>query len=148
MVLHQPEIPQNVGNIGRTCVAVNAKLWLVRPLGFRLDDSRLKRAGLDYWPHLLWQTVDHWQQLEELLPGPFWYLSRFGQRDYRDVAFEPGAVFVFGNESQGLPPTIRDAAPERLLRIPTTEAVRSLNLSNAVAVIAYEAIRQWNWRPA
>ena len=103
VVLHQPEIPQNTGNIGRTCVAVNAKLWLVRPVGVQLDESRLRRAGLDYWQHLQLETVSNWQSLQAALPDqPFWYFTRHAKRDFRQVLYEPDSVFVFGSETQGV----------------------------------------------
>ncbi|MCA9240966.1 MAG: tRNA (cytidine(34)-2'-O)-methyltransferase [Planctomycetales bacterium] len=143
VVLYQPEIPHNTGSVGRTCVAVGAKLWLVRPLGFQVDDRNLRRAGLDYWRHLEWETVDDWQMLTQRLPFErFWCFTKFAQRSYTDAVFEPGDVLLFGRESQGLPPEVRHAAGDRALRIPTTRNVRSLNLSNAVAVAAYEAVRQ------
>ena len=144
VVLVQPEIPYNTGSVGRTCVAVAAKLWLVRPLGFRVDDYYLRRAGLDYWDHLEWEVVDDWAQLLEKLPGrTFWLFSKTATRDYCEAAFSPGDVLVFGSESQGLPPSLMEQAGDRLLRIPVRPEVRSLNLSNAVAVAAYEAQRQW-----
>lgn len=145
VVLYQPEIPYNTGSVGRTCVAVGAKLWLVRPLGFRVDAHHLKRAGLDYWQYLNWQVVDHWNELLENLPAErHWYLTKFATREYTSVEFEEGTVLVFGRESQGLPPEIRDRDPGRRLRIPTRPEVRSLNLSNSVAVLAYECMRQWD----
>ena len=146
VVLHEPEIPQNTGNIGRTCVAVGAKLWLVRPFGFRLDESRLRRAGLDYWQHLELEAVNNWEALCQELPvDRHWYFSRRAQRDYRQVEYAADAVFVFGSETKGLPSTICGPKNERTLRIPTTDNVRSLNVSNAVAVALYEAVRQTNW---
>jgi tRNA (cytidine/uridine-2'-O-)-methyltransferase len=144
VVLYQPEIPYNTGSVGRTCVAIGAKLWLVRPLGFRVDDYHLRRAGLDYWQHLDWQVVDDWAELTSRLPiDRHWYFTKHGQRSYADPRFEPGDVFVFGRESQGLPPELLEARPDRCLRIPTRPEVRSLNLSNSVAVAIYEAVRQW-----
>jgi tRNA (cytidine/uridine-2'-O-)-methyltransferase len=144
VVLYQPEIPYNTGSVGRTCVAVGAKLWLVRPLGFRVDDYYLRRAGLDYWQHLDWQVVDDWAELTSHLPiNRHWYFTKHGQRSYADARFEPGDVFVFGRESQGLPPELFEGQPDRCLRIPTRPQVRSLNLSNSVAVAVYEAVRQW-----
>jgi tRNA (cytidine/uridine-2'-O-)-methyltransferase len=144
VVLHQPEIPYNTGSVGRTCVAVGAKLWLVRPLGFRVDDYYLRRAGLDYWEHLAWQVVDHWEDLAMLLPiGRRWFFTKKAERSYLDAAYERGDVLVFGSESSGLPDTILASDPTAQLRIPTRSDVRSLNLSNAVAVAAYEAVRQW-----
>ncbi len=144
VVLHQPEIPYNTGSVGRTCVAVGAKLWLVRPLGFRVDDYYLRRAGLDYWEHLAWQVVDNWDELERELSGRRqWYFTKKAERSYVDVTYEHGDVLVFGSESSGLPDALIEANAESQLRIPTRREVRSLNLSNAVAVAAYEALRQW-----
>jgi tRNA (cytidine/uridine-2'-O-)-methyltransferase len=145
VVLHQPEIPYNTGSVGRTCVAVGAKLWLVRPLGFRVDDYYLRRAGLDYWEHLEWQVVDNWDDLLTALPdGQRWLFTKKAERSYLDARFEPSDVLVFGSESSGLPDSLLDAHPaDSRLRIPTRAEVRSLNLSNAVAVASYEALRQW-----
>jgi tRNA (cytidine/uridine-2'-O-)-methyltransferase len=144
IVLHQPEIPHNTGSVGRTCVAVGAKLWLVRPLGFRVDDYYLRRAGLDYWELLEWEVVDDWEALLARLPGrePYFF-TKTARRDYLAPSYEPGDVLVFGSESRGLPESMLTKHAERTLRIPTRDAVRSLNLSNAVAVAAYEALRQW-----
>ncbi len=144
VVLHQPEIPYNTGSVGRTCVATGAKLWLVRPLGFRIDDYYLRRAGLDYWEHLEWEVVDDWPALEARLPGvAMHYFSKAGRRLYTEVRYQPGDVLVFGCESKGLPPDMLAAHAEQTVRIPTRPQVRSLNLSNAVAVALYEAWRQW-----
>lgn len=149
VVLHQPEIPYNTGSVGRTCVAVGAKLWLVRPLGFRIDDYYLRRAGLDYWEHLEVDVVDDWDslvaRLGEQSPGArFWYFTKTATQAYTRVAYKPGDVLVFGSESRGLPASILEANRERALRIPIREQVRSLNLSNSVAIVAYEALRQWD----
>jgi len=144
VVLHQPEIPQNTGSVGRTCVAAGAKLWLVRPLGFRLDDSYLRRAGLDYWEHLEWEAVDHWEALTERLPGTNpWYFSKTATRPYTEVPYDRGDVLIFGCESQGLPSSMLAANAQRSLRIPIRPQVRSLNLASAVSVVVYEALRQW-----
>lgn len=143
IVLHQPEIPGNTGAVGRTCVAVGAKLWLVRPLGFRIDEKSLKRAGLDYWQHLDWEVADSWNHLVEQTAMPrTWYFSRFAARDYTEVDFQTGDMLVFGAETTGLPKKILEANPERCLRIPTTNLVRSLNLATSVGVAAFEAFRQ------
>jgi len=145
VVLHQPEIPYNTGSVGRTCVAVGAKLWLVRPLGFRVDDYYLRRAGLDYWEHLAWQVVDNWDELTTQLPeGRRWLFTKTAERSYADVAYERGDVLVFGSESSGLPDSLLADHAAAQLRIPTRSDVRSLNLSNAVAVASYEALRQWS----
>jgi tRNA (cytidine/uridine-2'-O-)-methyltransferase len=147
IVLYQPEIPYNSGSVGRTCVAVGAKLWLVRPLGFRLDDYYLRRAGLDYWEHLVWQVVDDWDVLTSELPQRHrWLFTKKAQRSYLEVSYEPGDVLVFGSESSGLPDAVLENHADAQLRIPTRTAVRSLNLSNAVAVASYEALRQWHGR--
>jgi tRNA (cytidine/uridine-2'-O-)-methyltransferase len=146
IVLHEPEIPQNTGNIGRTCVALGAKLWLVRPLGFQLEEKRLRRAGLDYWPHLDWAVVDGWDELVAQLAGRrLWLFTKSARQLYSEVRYEPGDVLVFGAETRGLPESLRQEHPDRLLRIPISSHVRSLNLSNAVAVAAYEAARQWGY---
>lgn len=144
VVLYQPEIPYNTGSVGRTCVAVGAKLWLVRPLGFRVDDHYLRRAGLDYWQHLEWEVVDDWDALLAQLPVErHWCFTKKATRPYTGATYQPGDVLVFGSESRGLPEELLAAEADRNLRIPTRPQVRSLNLSNAVAVAAYEVLRQW-----
>jgi tRNA (cytidine/uridine-2'-O-)-methyltransferase len=144
VVLHQPEIPYNTGSVGRTCVAVGAKLWLVRPLGFRVDDYYLRRAGLDYWEHLAWEVVDNWDELVGRLPqNRRWLFTKKAERSYLDVSYARGDVLVYGSESAGLPDALLADHPNVQLRIPTRSDVRSLNLSNAVAVASYEALRQW-----
>jgi len=143
VVLFQPEIPYNTGSVGRTCVAVGAKLWLVRPLGFRVDDYYLRRAGLDYWQYLQWQVVDDWTELTgQLTVERHWYFTKCAQRPYTAACFAERDVLVFGRESQGLPSQLLQNRPERCLRIPTRPEVRSLNLSNCVAVAVYEVARQ------
>lgn len=143
IVLYQPEIAYNTGSVGRTCVALGAKLWLVRPLGFQIDDRRLRRAGLDYWRHLDWEAVADWETLMRRLGDRRpWFFTKKAQRCYTDVVFEPDAVLVFGGESQGLPPSMLATAGDRCVGIPIRPEVRSLNLSVAVAVAAYEVRRQ------
>jgi tRNA (cytidine/uridine-2'-O-)-methyltransferase len=145
VVLYQPEIPYNTGSVGRTCVAVGAKLWLVRPLGFRVDDYYLRRAGLDYWEHLNWQVVENWDELIASLPqNRRWLFTKKAEQPYTAVAYSQGDVLVFGSESAGLPDSLLATDIDCQLRIPTRSDVRSLNLSNAVAVAAYEALRQWH----
>lgn len=145
VVLHEPEIPQNTGNIGRTCVATAAKLWLVKPLGFSMEERMVRRAGLDYWPHLEWEITENWGDVVDRLPDRRpWFLSKKADRSYTDVAFEQGDVLVFGCETQGLPESMLEANRDRCLRIPIRDEVRSLNLSNAVAVTLFEAMRQIN----
>jgi tRNA (cytidine/uridine-2'-O-)-methyltransferase len=142
--LYQPEIPGNTGAVGRTCVALGAKLWLVRPLGFRIDEKTLRRAGLDYWHHLQWDVADHWEDLlARLQPERIWYFSRFATRSYTTVKFQPGDTLVFGSETVGLPKKLVESEQDRVLRIPTTGDVRSLNLATSVGVAAFEALRQF-----
>lgn len=144
VVLVHPEIPQNTGNIARTCVAIGAKLWLVRPLGFKLDQRHLRRAGLDYWEHLHWHVVSDWSELRaHLTSARFWYFSRHAQRSYADVSYARGDALVFGSETHGLPRSVCRPDECHTLSIPIPGPVRSLNLSNAVAVASFEALRQW-----
>lgn len=143
IVLHQPEIPQNTGNIGRTCVATGSKLWIVRPCGFQLDDRHIRRAGMDYWSELDLQVVDTWADLVQRLDGhKFYYFSRHATRAHWSAEFSNSDVLVFGSESQGLPSTIVDKSSDAALQIPMADDARSLNLSNAVAIATYEALRQ------
>lgn len=142
-VLYQPEIPQNTGNIGRTCVAIGAKLWLVRPLGFQLDEKHLRRAGMDYWQHLDYEVVDDWATLCERLSGrPMWFLSKHATRYVWDAELGEDDVFVFGSESSGLPASILDASSPSSLTLPMKAEVRSLNLASTVNTVLYEAVRQ------
>jgi tRNA (cytidine/uridine-2'-O-)-methyltransferase len=147
IVLHEPEIPPNAGNVGRTCVALGAKMWLVRPLGFTIDDYHLRRAGVDYWDELEWEVADSWDdlvlRLARVAARPGWFFSARATRPYTSVAYRRGDVLVFGRESQGLPKELLAAHPEQALTIPSRPQVRSLNLSNCAAIVAYEAVRQW-----
>lgn len=123
-------------------MALGAKLWLVRPLGFHINDRHLRRAGLDYWQHLDWEIVDRWEQLRTRLCGrPTWFFSKKATRIYTEAEFRPGDVLVFGSESRGLPEAILKENERRALRIPIHENARSLNLSVSVAVAAFEARR-------
>jgi tRNA (cytidine/uridine-2'-O-)-methyltransferase len=143
IVLYEPEIPFNTGAIGRTCVALGVKLWLVRPLGFRLDDRRLRRAALDFWEQLDYEVVADWEQLcQRLADRRFWLLTKTASRQYAKARFAPGDVLVFGSESRGLPASLLAAHAAYCLRIPMRPEARSLNLAVAVAVVAYEAYRQ------
>jgi tRNA (cytidine/uridine-2'-O-)-methyltransferase len=143
IILVEPEIAANVGAIGRTCVAAGAALWLVRPLGFHLDDRHRRRAGLDYWEHLSWRVVDRFDEAAETLGADrLWLFSAKAERPYTRAAFRPGDALVFGPESRGLPATWLARHPDRTLRIPIRPEARSLNLANAVAIALYEAIRQ------
>ena len=143
VVLYQPEIPQNTGNIGRTCVAVNAKLWIVRPAAFQLDDAKLRRAGLDYWTHLQRGDAVNWDDLvSQLQPRPMYFLSKFAKRTIWEAEFRRGDVLVFGRETSGLPASILDPEDPRALRLPTSEHVRSLNLATTAGIVLYEHQRQ------
>lgn len=152
VVLYQPEIPQNTGNIARTCVATGASLWVVKPIPFQMDEKAVRRAGLDYWPHLNLHMMENWDELRSQLveddSRTYWYFSRWATRSIWDVQFARGDVLVFGSETSGLPNKIREDAGNRaLLRLPTTKNVRSLNLSNTVAVAVYELLRQQDTKP-
>jgi tRNA (cytidine/uridine-2'-O-)-methyltransferase len=147
VVLHQPEIPPNTGNIGRTCVAIGAKLWLIEPLGFQINEKQLRRAGLDYWPLLEWEAVKDWDALATRLAGSLvahraWFFTKTATRPYTEISFQKGDILVFGSESSGLPPEILQQNASQAVRIPMRPEVRSLNLSATVAAAAYEAVRQ------
>jgi tRNA (cytidine/uridine-2'-O-)-methyltransferase len=144
VVLAEPEIAGNVGAIGRTCVAAGARLWLVRPLGFSLDDRHRRRAGLDYWEHLDYQVVNSLAEVSELLgPERLWSFSTKADRLYTEAMYRPGDALIFGSESRGLRPGwLTSQPPNRLVRIPIRHEARSLNLGAAVAIGLFEAIRQ------
>lgn len=143
IVLVEPEIPANTGNIARTCAATGVHLHLVRPLGFRTDDATLKRAGLDYWYAVQIEYHDSFAEVEEKYKDSrFFFASTKAEKRYSDFEFKDGDFFVFGKETKGLPMEILDAHPETLIRLPMTDKVRSLNLSNSAAIIVYEALRQ------
>lgn len=148
VVLYEPEIPPNTGNIGRSCVAIGAKLWLVRPLGFRLDAKHLKRAGMDYWEHLDWEAVDSWGELESRLAGTrFWFVECGGDRHVWEASFQPGDAIVLGSESRGLPPSLWAHRPGSVISYPMRSAVRSLNLASTANAVMYEAVRQFGGLP-
>ncbi len=145
IVLVEPEIPPNTGNIARLCAATRSTLHLIEPLGFKLDDAQFKRAGLDYWQHLDWHRWPNWPSFQKQLPAGarLWLIESKGPRHYADARFQPGDFLVFGRETAGLPAEIFAQYPEAWLRIPMFEArVRSLNLSTCVALVLYEALRQ------
>ncbi len=148
LVLVHPEIPGNTGNIGRLCAGADVWLHLVEPLGYELDNRYLKRAGLDYWPHVRLCVHDDFERIEEIFPPDRLQLfTKKATRRHTDVDWRPGSVLVFGKETAGLSAEIRDRHRDRLCRIPITDKVRSLNLSNACAVGLYEAMRQLEWAP-
>lgn len=143
VVLFQPEIPQNTGNIGRTCVALNAKLWIVKPTGFRMDEKQLLRAGLDYWQHLQWEAVDSWDHLLPVMDQTrAWFFTKFATRSYSTIAYQEGDWLVFGSETSGLPESIRTKFESQCVSLPMIGPVRSLNLAVSVGIGVYEAYRQ------
>ncbi len=143
IVLVEPEIPQNTGNIARTCAAVGASLHLVRPLGFAIDDRKMKRAGLDYWDKLNITYYDSFAQFLTLHANdPLYFFTTKGQHCYTEITYPQTVYLVFGKETKGLPEEILHAHPDRCVRIPMRNTLRSLNLSNSVAVATYEVLRQ------
>ena len=144
VVLVEPEIPPNTGAIARLCAATHCHLHLVEPLGFRLDDKSMARAGVDYWPHLTWRTWPSWDRLREANPeGRFYFFTTKTKRPYTAASFRRGDFLVFGRETRGLPESLLQANEERCLTIPIANPkVRSLNLATAAAVVVFEALRQ------
>jgi len=149
VVLLEPEIAANTGAIGRTCVAAGARLWLVRPLGFHLEDRHLRRAGLDYWEHLDLCVVDELGKVAGSLGrNRLWSFSTKADLLYTEAVFQPGDAFVFGPESRGLPGSWLEECPNHSLRIPILPETRSLNLASAVAIALFEGIRQLGLKQA
>jgi len=145
IVLVEPQIPQNTGNIARTCAVTGARLHLVGPMGFKVDDAKLKRAGLDYW-HLL--DINYYVDLGDFFnknKGEFYYFSTKAKHIYSDVTYPDDAYLVFGKETAGLPEELLFANPDSCVRLPMISEARSLNLSNTVAVGVYEVLRQWGF---
>lgn len=146
VVLIEPEIPQNTGNIARTCAATGARLHLVEPMGFRIDDKKVKRAGLDYWDKLdisyYSSTVDFFEKNKG---GKFFYFTTKAEQSHSDVEYPNGCFLVFGKETRGLPEELLKANHDSCVRLPMRGIIRSLNLSNAVAVGVYEVLRQWDY---
>ena len=146
IVLVEPEIPQNTGNIARTCAATGARLHIVKPMGFKIDDKKLKRAGLDYWQYL---DITYYENLDDFLlktKGANYYLfTTKGQKVYSDVSFPDNCYLIFGKETKGLPEEFIIANRQSALRVPMQGEIRSLNLSNTVALATYEVLRQWGF---
>lgn len=143
IVLHEPEIPANTGNIGRTCVATNTRLHLIEPLGFRLDEKSLKRAGMDYWGSLDVTTYIDYEDFLERNPGAKIYMATTkAPKVYTEVQYEPDCYIMFGKESAGIPEEILVDNEDTCIRIPMNPEIRSLNLANSVAIVLYEALRQ------
>ena len=146
VVLIEPEIPPNTGNIGRLCLATGSHLHLVKPLGFLIDDKTLRRAGLDYWAEVKVSVWDSYAELQSANPGGrFWYLTTKSKRRYWDASFQEGDFLVFGRETKGLPEPLLNENADRTLTIPmVSESTRSLNLATAAGIVLYEAVRQLN----
>lgn len=148
IVLYEPEIPQNTGNIMRTCVATNAKLHLIKPLGFKLDEQRIRRSGMDYIDDLKYEVYENFDEFTQKIPGDYFYITRYGKKSPYQVDFtqEKGdVILIFGKESTGIPKTILSTHLEHCLRLPMVASARSLNLSNTVAIVIYEVLRQLNF---
>ncbi|MBI2340764.1 MAG: tRNA (cytidine(34)-2'-O)-methyltransferase [Deltaproteobacteria bacterium] len=149
VVLVEPQIPPNTGNIARLCAGLSLPLHLVRPLGFKLTDRYLKRAGLDYWPHVDLHVHESWKAFrEEFSRGNFYYLTTKSKRPYTSVEFKKGDFLVFGSETKGLPASLLKENTDRLLTIPIDDNIRSFNLSSAVAMVVGEAVRQIRQGPS
>jgi tRNA (cytidine/uridine-2'-O-)-methyltransferase len=145
VVLLEPEIPPNTGNVARLCAATRTTLHLIEPLGFKLDNSRLKRAGMDYWQHVTWHQWKSWSEFAAGLPAGtrLWFIESGGGRHHAEVQFAPDDFLVFGRETVGIPKTLLEKHRDHWLRIPMfNRPARSLNLSNCVALVLYEALRQ------
>lgn len=146
IVLVEPQIPQNTGNISRTCAVTGAKLHLVRPLGFEVSDKQLKRAGLDYWDKL---DITYYDSLADFFEknsgGSFFYFTTKGRKVHSEVEYPDNAYLVFGREDKGLPEELLHDNPGSCVRIPMRNELRSLNLSNSVAIAVYEVLRQWDY---
>ena len=146
IVLAEPQIPQNTGNISRTCAVTGAKLHLVKPLGFVVTDKHLKRAGLDYWDKL---DITYYDGLDDFFErtkgGKYYYFTTKGRHVYSDISYEDNCFIVFGREDRGLPEELLHDNPDSCVRIPMRPELRSLNLSNSVAIAAYEVLRQWDF---
>jgi tRNA (cytidine/uridine-2'-O-)-methyltransferase len=149
IVLVEPEIPPNTGNVARLCAATRSNLHLIEPFGFKLDDPKLKRAGMDYWQHVEWRRWPSWAAFRKAVPDEahLWFVESKGPRLYTEVSFVADDYLVFGRETAGLPKTLLQRSPDRWLRIPMFHAqARSLNLSNCVALVLFEALRQQGFR--
>ena len=149
IVLYQPEIPQNTGNIMRTCVATNTKLHLIKPFGFFLDDAHLKRSGVNYIDKLVYEVYEDWEDFKCKNPGTYYYFTRYGRKPHTSFDFSnknhEDIYLIFGKESTGIPKELLKDDLEHCMRIPMTDNVRALNVSNSVAVAIYEALRQQDY---
>lgn len=147
VVLIEPKIPQNTGNIGRLCAATDTSLHLIEPLGFDMTHEGLARSGMDYWNHLDLWLHPNWREFRSSISRDrCLYFSSNGQRSYLDAPYRSNSVLLFGNETEGMPERIREKHPDQLFRIPMRPAIRSLNLATAVGVVVYEGLRQTDWQ--
>lgn len=149
VVLFEPEIPQNTGNIMRTCAGTGVKLHLIKPLGFVLDESHIKRAGVNYIDHCDYQVYENWEDFKSKNDGQFYYLTRYGKKPHTSFDYsnqEENIYLVFGKESTGIPKEILKNDLERCMRIPMNANIRALNLSNSVAIMVFEVLRQQDYR--
>lgn len=147
IVLHQPQIPQNTGNIVRSCSVTGAELMLVRPLGFSVSDRWLKRAGLDYWEEVHVEIIDDLESLLACAPHPFYFFSSKGTTCYTDVQYTREDWLIFGSETSGLPPHFMERWPSRFVTLPMKNGARCLNLANCASIALYEAWRQLSFAP-
>ena len=145
IVLAQPQIPQNMGNIVRTCAVTGARLHIIKPMGFAVEDKKLKRAGLDYWHYLDITYYEDFADFFRRTEGEYYYFTTKAQNCYSDVAYPDKSYIIFGREDAGLPEELLLQNKQRCVRIPMRETLRSLNLSNSVAIAAYEVLRQWGY---
>ena len=145
IVLVEPEIPQNTGNIARTCAVTGAKLHLIEPLGFKIDDKKLKHAGLDYWQYLDVQVYESLDDFFSKNSGAYYFFSTKAQHIYTKVSYPDNVYLFFGKESKGLPEKLLFENPDTCVRIPMMDEARSLNLSNSAAIAVYEVLRQWDY---
>ncbi len=145
IVMVEPEIPQNTGNVARTCAATGARLHLVGPMGFKIDDKKLKRAGLDYWNLLDITYYDNIEDFFKKNQGEFYFFTTKGRKVYSDAKYPDNCYLFFGKETRGLPEELLMKYPDRCVRLPMMGEARSLNLSNTVAIATYEVLRQWNF---
>ena len=147
VVLYEPEIPQNTGNIMRTCVATNSKLHLIKPLGFKLDDKHIKRCAVNYLKNLNYEVYENFEDFKSKNKGVYYYLTRYGKKDHTSFNYntDENIYLIFGKESTGIPKEILKSDLDHCMRIPMTDKVRALNVSNSVAIMVYEVLRQQNF---
>lgn len=147
VVLYEPEIPQNTGNIMRTCVVTNSKLHLIKPLGFKLDDKHMKRCAVNYLENLNYEVYENFEDFKSKNKGVYYYLTRYGKKDHTSFNYntDENIYLIFGKESTGIPKEILKSDLDHCMRIPMTDKVRALNVSNSVAIMVYEVLRQQNF---